>query len=90
MSINDDRLQADLKASQTDLRGSGRTIRLAFQYIDQMLTMPDTPVDIKDHYPDRNAHDMLVRKVILILDAAGVPFNRLGNTILEIPALKRV
>lgn len=86
---NQERLQVDLKHFQSDKRNSGRTTRLAFQFIDQMLTMPDTPVRIQDHYPDRQAHLSLVRQVTLILDVAGIPYNRLGELILEIPAINR-
>ena len=87
MNRNDLELQQAIDSVNNGTRNSGRTTRQAFSYVDQMLAFPDTPVKIVDHFNSPLMNRELTRKVRLILDAAGVPYNMLGETIMEIPKL---
>lgn len=87
MSFADQQLQEAIDSVNNGKRNSGRTTRQAFSFIDQMLQFPEHPVKVYDHYDSPQSNREMAALICRILDAAGVPVTRLGETILEIPRL---
>lgn len=53
-----------LQAPEGVFRRTGRTTAIALRLISDALRMPDTPLDIRDHWDDNRAHEVLARLIV--------------------------
>lgn len=53
-----------MQAPEGAHRRTGRTTAIALRLISDAIRMPDTPLDIRDHWDDPRAHEVLARLVL--------------------------
>lgn len=53
-----------LQAPEGIHRRTGRTTAIALRLISDAIRMPDTPLDIRDHWDDNRAHEILARLIV--------------------------
>ena len=95
-SKRDDKTEADtfaqyaesLDDSEGELRGTGRSTKLALYYARVAIGKAGTQVDIRDHFPDHKAHAELTKMVSRVLSSLNVDHGATYTSVTVKPLVK--
>lgn len=74
--------------TEDELRGTGRTTKLALGYVRHAIDQAGTQVDIRDHFPDHKAHAELTKMVSRVLSSLGVDHGATYTSVTVKPLVK--